>query len=61
MEEPALLARRPTCLEGQTGWPLSMVVLVCLATWGLGWELAVAAAGGRCGTESQGGSSHRSC
>ena len=23
MEEPALLARRPTCLEEQTGWPLA--------------------------------------
>lgn len=26
MEEPALLAWRPTCLQEQTGWPLSTVV-----------------------------------
>lgn len=58
MEEPGLwLAWRPACLQEQTEWPLSAVVLAFAGHVGSG----LGAAGEGCRTESPGRSSHGSC
>lgn len=60
-KSPASVGTVPTCLQEQTEWPLSAVVLAFAGHLGPG----LGAGGGRswegCGPESQGRGSHRSC